>query len=141
MGGSEYRLTDLGLPDRFMRIAGSPQSPSVDDLEFIERISKDCARKLSAIEELLELEQMYPGSPLSRKLVEALPILQCRLAGCATVRSAWRKLPFELWDRIFTYYLAIVRTAPLETWSADQVDRQASCAPQTLSSTWSSPLT
>ncbi|KAJ3536564.1 hypothetical protein NMY22_g5989 [Coprinellus aureogranulatus] len=112
-----YRLIDLGFPNEFLRIARNLQPPSPTDLEYLEKIRKECIDGLSALQKLLGLEQSYPESPIAEELNEVKNVIRYRLYACASVVAAWRKLPLELWDQIFLHYLDGIRRAP-RAWHA-----------------------
>ncbi|KAJ3502892.1 hypothetical protein NMY22_g18433 [Coprinellus aureogranulatus] len=46
---------------------------------------------------------------MSKRLRPIEALAQGRIFACLTLRSSWRRLPPELWDNIFSYFLAATR--------------------------------
>ncbi|KAJ3534751.1 hypothetical protein NMY22_g6789 [Coprinellus aureogranulatus] len=54
---------------------------------------------------LLHAEGINRDSNMARGLVHVANIAYFRLMACSSVLAAWRRLPVELWDRIFASYM------------------------------------
>ncbi|KAJ3544556.1 hypothetical protein NMY22_g2745 [Coprinellus aureogranulatus] len=126
-----YRLGELGLPKHIGKIAASLNSLSQMDLQQVATVFLDSQRKWEVLQKLLQSE-MQTRSPMLDGLKKAETVARLRMQVCLSIKASWRKLPLELWDRIFVSYLDATRNG-LRGKSFQEINRMATRAPGTLS--------
>ncbi|KAJ3541882.1 hypothetical protein NMY22_g3711 [Coprinellus aureogranulatus] len=110
-----FRLTEIGLPEDILKIAQSMDDPLEEDLQRVEAVLRGYKTKLDAIRGLVAAEPYYVGSSASRSpMIERLWCVESmakhRVYACINVRAAWRRIPVELWDRIFSHVVDALRS-------------------------------
>ncbi|TEB06400.1 hypothetical protein FA13DRAFT_1722918 [Coprinellus micaceus] len=92
--------------------------------------------QLAVLQGIIEAEARSGGN-ISIILWRAEQIYRVRLSACSSIGTAWRKVPLELWDKVFRHYLAAIRGSgpvsdPFKRAKADP-NKLAMFAPNTLS--------
>ncbi|TEB25971.1 hypothetical protein FA13DRAFT_1124180 [Coprinellus micaceus] len=127
----EYRLHQLGLPPTVVSIAKSLNPLSQAEMQQVVAVYHDSSRKHAILRALIQSEANRQ-SPMLEGLQRAETTALLRMRVCLSIRSAWRRLPLELWDRIFAHYLDTIRTGfPGNDFS--EINKMATLAPGTLS--------
>ncbi|KAJ3534036.1 hypothetical protein NMY22_g7095 [Coprinellus aureogranulatus] len=126
-----YRLGELGLPKHIGKIAASLNPLSQMDLQQVATVFLDSQRKWEVLQKLLQSE-MQTRSPMLDGLKKAETVARLRMQVCLNIKASWRKLPLELWDRIFLSYLDATRNRIHEK-SFQEINRMATQAPGTIS--------
>lgn len=87
----------------------SLESLSQQNLSRLETVIQDHEQRLETIRGLLRLEGHLIELPIAWGLRHAETIAEHRVRAASSARASWRKLPLELWDRIFASYLLAIR--------------------------------
>jgi hypothetical protein len=82
----------------------SLQPPSPTDRQLVGETMQCSQKLLETIRPALGLEEKK-NSYMARTLLQAEIIARYRIMACLSVGATWRKLPEELWDKIFVFYL------------------------------------
>ncbi|KAJ3502893.1 hypothetical protein NMY22_g18432 [Coprinellus aureogranulatus] len=131
----QCRLTELGLPEDVLNVVKSTDPPSAEDLQRVEAALGVYRPKLDTIQDLIEAEPHLPSmskSPIIESLWRAEALARNRVFACVNVRAAWRRVPVEIWDRIFSHVLDALRTGRSFIVKAD-VSNLCMNAPATIS--------
>ncbi|KAF6766098.1 hypothetical protein DFP72DRAFT_7010 [Ephemerocybe angulata] len=108
----EFRLADLGISDELMRmVVQSDGSPTDKDTQVVQRsllkYTDDLrlldleARKQSGCQEEVEDGVLYDKR-----------VAEHRVFACRSITAAWRRIPLELWDVIFSMYMEAWNSTP-----------------------------
>jgi hypothetical protein len=125
-----FQFFQLGLPLPIITMAESLSLLSQEDLQQVEHVYQDSLRKFIALQALIRSEGNCQ-SPLLNGLKQAGTVALLRMRVCFSLRAAWRRLPIELWDRIFSHYLDNIRSGYPEA-GIRTINKMATSAPRTL---------
>lgn len=114
-----------------MDIAGSLNPLSQHNLQQVAAMFQHSKAQREMTRRLVQSEAQIQ-SPMLEGLKQAEAVARFRMQVCLNIGAAWRRLPLEIWDRIFTYYLFAIRSG-LPGSTFDDTNRMAMSAPGTLS--------
>ncbi|KAJ3534750.1 hypothetical protein NMY22_g6787 [Coprinellus aureogranulatus] len=103
--GSQYRLDALDLPDKIKDMVRVLSAPSPEDRQDLMGALRGYQDAYRTVRKLQDSEGQNRNSKMNRHLHHVVYIAWFRLTACKSVVAAWRRLPVELWDKIFAFYM------------------------------------
>ncbi|TEB25952.1 hypothetical protein FA13DRAFT_1737862 [Coprinellus micaceus] len=123
----EFRITELGLSADVVAIALRFDPPSDEDKECGAQATRRYDDGLRKLQQIIALEQGSQSQILTQ-LSGAESLCRHRIMACRSILAPWRRLPLEIWDRIFAFFIG----AAIDRFN-NEYGKLGTTAPGTLS--------